>query len=164
MICFVAYTGARRSEAMRSQLQDLDFENRVITIREKKRVRGRLSTRQVPMPEPLQIVLESWLADYPGTEFTFAEIKFGEESPSSISNDQASNFFQKAFAKSKWGFLPGWHVFRHSFCSNCAAAGIEQRVINQWVGHQTDEMVKRYRHCFPDRQNEQINRVFNAVA
>ena len=35
MLCFAAYTGARRSEILRSELDDLDFSSGVITIREK---------------------------------------------------------------------------------------------------------------------------------
>lgn len=39
MFMFAAYTGARRSELLRSQLSDIDFKDKVVTIREKKRVR-----------------------------------------------------------------------------------------------------------------------------
>jgi site-specific recombinase XerD len=87
-------------------------------------------------------------------------VKSGQVIASPITNDQASHFFEKTFSKSKWQVLHGWHLFRHSFCSNCAAAGIEQRVINDWVGHQTNEMVRRYRHLFPNRQKEAIESVF----
>ncbi len=40
LFAFAALTGARRSELMRSQVEDLDFRSRSITIREKKRIRG----------------------------------------------------------------------------------------------------------------------------
>lgn len=161
MLCFAAYTGARRSEVLRSELDDLDFTSSVITIREKKRVRGKLSTRTVPMQTNLKKVLREWTKLHPGSNFTFADLKSGQEAATPITNDQASHFFEKTFSKSKWQVLHGWHLFRHSFCSNCAAAGIEQRVINDWVGHQTDEMVRRYRHLFPNRQKEAIEAVFN---
>jgi len=160
MLCFAAYTGARRSEILRSELSDLDFNSGVITIREKKRCRGKLSTRAVPMQATLRGVLTSWLNEHPGSNFTFADIKRGKKEASVITKDQSSNFFEKTFRNSKWEVLHGWHLFRHSFCSNCAAAGIEQRIINDWVGHQTGEMVRRYRHLFPSLQNEAIARVF----
>lgn len=50
---FAAHAGARRSEIIRSQISDIDFELETITIRELKRVRGTQSTRRVPM-SPLQ--------------------------------------------------------------------------------------------------------------
>jgi len=162
MLCFATYTGARRSEVLRSELDDLDFVSSVVTIREKKRVRGKMSTRTVPMQPKLRIVLTKWLAEHPGSNFTFADIKNGRSDASPITNDQASHFFEKTFSKSKWEVLHGWHLLRHSFCSNCAGAGIEQRIINDWVGHQTEEMVRRYRHLFPSRQQEAIQKVFGA--
>jgi integrase len=161
MLCFAAYTGARRSEVLRSEIDDIDFVSSVITIREKKRVRGKLSTRRVPLQADLRTVLENWLENHPGGTYTFADIKPDALVASPISNDQASNFFEMTFIRSKWDVLHGWHLFRHSFCSNCAAAGIEQRIINDWVGHQTDEMVRRYRHLFPSRQQEAIAKVFH---
>ena len=161
MICFAAYTGARRSEILRSQIDDLDFATSMITIREKKRVRGKLSTRRVPMQANLRKVLRNWFShSHPGTNYTFAGPRVGQSETGPITKDQASNFFEFTFAKSKWEILSGWHLFRHSFCSNCAAAGVEQRIINDWVGHQTEEMVRRYRHLFPNTQREAIKLVF----
>ena len=162
MLCFAAYTGARRSEVLRSELDDIDFVSAVITIREKKRVRGKMSTRTVPMQPKLRTVLSEWIAEHPGSNFTFADIKKNETEATGISNDQASHFFEHTFSKSKWDVLHGWHLLRHSFCSNCAGAGIEQRIINDWVGHQTQEMVRRYRHLFPNRQQEAIRQVFGS--
>ena len=165
MLCFAAYTGARRSEIRRSQLDDLDFESSTITIREKKRVRGQWSTRRVPMQKELKSVLINWIeSSHPGTNYTFSGFRVGIDGPTSITDDQASNFLDSTFRNSRWDVLRGWHIFRHSFCSNCAAAGVEQRVINEWVGHQTPEMVRRYRHLFPSREQEAIESVFRSAS
>ena len=112
------------------------------------------------MQSNLRSVLTDWLRIYPGSNFTFANIKKGGSEASTITKDQSSNFFEKTFRNSKWEVLHGWHLFRHSFCSNCAAVGVERRVINDWVGHQTEEMVRRSRRLFPSRQNEAIAKVF----
>ena len=45
MCVMAAHTGARRSEMLRAERQDVDFEAGIITIREKKRVRGKVTTR-----------------------------------------------------------------------------------------------------------------------
>ena len=51
-------------------------------------------------------------------------------------------------------FKVGFHTYRHSFASNLAAAGVDQRVIDEFMGHQTEAMRKRYRHLFPkDRKS-----------
>jgi integrase len=49
MVCTAAHTGARRSELIRMRVPDVDFVGEVVTVREKKRVRGQLTTRRVPL-------------------------------------------------------------------------------------------------------------------
>jgi integrase len=69
MFVMAAHTGARRSEMLRSQL--IDIEKGFLNIREKKRVRGQLSTRRVPMSAQLAGALANWKTNHPGGQFTF---------------------------------------------------------------------------------------------
>ena len=78
----------------------------------------------------------------------------------SLTVDEASHQFKLTFAGNKWEKIRGWHVFRHSFISNCASRGIDQRMIDDWTGHQTEEMRKRYRHLFPSVQQVALQSVF----
>jgi integrase len=166
MFAFAAHTGARRSEIIRSTLNDIDFTAHVVTIHEKKRVRGKLTTRRVPLSPLLIQVLQQWIAEHPGGQHTFCHglgvdrSKTGRIEFGSLTRNEAHDHFKRTLAGSKWEKLRGWHVFRHSFCSNAAAAGIDQRIINGWVGHQTEEMVRRYRHLIPDQQQSAIMLVF----
>jgi len=166
MFLFAAHTGARRSEIIRSQIEDVDFDTGLITIREKKRVRGKLTTRTVPFSPRLRSVLSEWLNRHPGGLHTFCpefesvhSRKRLNASPL-LTPDSARFYFKKTLNNSKWAKLKGWHVFRHSFCSISAASGVDQRTINGWVGHQTEDMVRRYRHLIPSSQHEDIRRVF----
>jgi integrase len=77
-----------------------------------------------------------------------------------ITRDEAGDHFKRTLVGSKWEKLRGWHVFRHSFVSNCAAKNIDQRVIDEWTGHQTEDMRRRYRHLFPHQQQTAIRLVF----
>lgn len=45
MVLMAAHTGARRSEILRSQVQDFDLHSNFVVIREKKRAKGRRTTR-----------------------------------------------------------------------------------------------------------------------
>lgn len=78
-----------------------------------------------------------------------------------ISKREASRAFRQGVRGGKWDKLRGWHVFRHSFASNCAAKCIDQRLIDAWMGHQTEEMRKRYRHLIPNQEQAAILSVFN---
>ena len=168
MFALAAYTGARRSELLRSLLTDIDLETGVVTLREKKRVKGKSSTRRVPICEPLKIILRNWLDNHPGTPFTFCHpdpILYShrqirdEENP--LTKDQASHHFGKALEESDWEVIKGWHCLRHSFISNCASRGIDQRMIDEWVGHTTESMRRRYRHLFPSSQLTAIRQLFS---
>jgi integrase len=58
MFAFAAHTGARRSELLRSQVDDFDFAGDMVTIREKKKDRSKdLTFRSVPMSPFLRDVM-----------------------------------------------------------------------------------------------------------
>lgn len=166
MFLFAAHTGARRSEMLRSEIDDIDLQNRVILIRERKRVRGMKTMRTVPLSEMLAKAISDWLEDHPGGNFTFVTRssldKCNEIAGNSVAltPDVCHKHFKRVLSGSRFAKLRGWHVLRHSFCSNCAARGIDQRVINAWVGHQSEEMVRRYRHLLPTQSRESIEIVF----
>ena len=77
-----------------------------------------------------------------------------------ITHDEAHDHFKRVVRDSKWNVLRGYHVLRHSFISACASKGIDQRLIDEWTGHATDEQRKRYRHLYPSTQQEAILSVF----
>jgi integrase len=164
MVCTAAHTGARRSELLRVKIDDVDFASGTILLHEKKRVRGRRTNRRVPMSAFLQKVLQDWLAKHPGGQYLFEsdDLVGHDRCPTAngITVKEAHDHLRRALTKSRWAVMRGWHVLRHSFASNCAAAGLDQRVINEWMGHQTEDMVRRYRHLFPDQQREAIATVF----
>lgn len=64
MVFTAAHTGARRSELVRSELTDIDQTH--LTIREKKRVKGKNSTRRVPISPHLHTVLCEWKVNQQG--------------------------------------------------------------------------------------------------
>ena len=166
MIATAAFTGARRSELMRAQIDDFDLHAETLHIREKKRVRGRLTTRVVPISQRLKPILDEWFSDHPGGQHAFClepgtgRIRNRITAPTPLTNGSAEHHFIRTYADSKWSKLGGWHTFRHSFASNCALKGLDQRMINEWMGHQTEAMVRRYRHLFPDQQQKAVNSVF----
>jgi integrase len=166
MCVFAAHTWARRSEILRVRLEDLDLVGGTVLVREKKRVRGIRSTRRVPLFPFLVGVLADWLKSHPGGQHLFCQVpdiirsRRKRQVPSAVTRDEAHDHLHRTLAGSKWAVLRGWHVFRHSFCSNLAAAGVDQRLIDSWVGHTTEEMRRRYRHLIPNQEQQVIMSVF----
>lgn len=166
MICFAAHTGARRSELLRVEIHDLDFESGTVLIREKKGAKGTRTTRRVPLSDLLQNTLRDWLAIHPGGPMLFVQQQIVphsrtvRSSTTPVTPDEAQNAIRQFLNRGKWKVIRGWHIFRPSFCSNCAAQSVDQRLINAWVGHQTEEMVKRYRHLNPHQERAALAAVF----
>ncbi|HEY1380464.1 MAG TPA: tyrosine-type recombinase/integrase [Gemmataceae bacterium] len=166
MVTFAAYTGARRSELLRALAADVDVAGGAVTIREKKRVRGKRSTRTAPLTPKLAAVLREWLAVRPDCPFLFcqpgrvARSKTAHTGPTAVTEDGAHDHFKRTVADSKWQVLRGYHVLRHSFISALASEGVDQRVIDEIVGHQSEEQRKRYRHLYPRVMKAAIQRVF----
>ena len=67
-------------------------------------------------------------------------------------------------SKTKIGEDIGWHTFRHSLASNMASAGVDQRIINETLGHHTKEMERRYRHLLPKKQADALHGLFQAAS
>lgn len=193
LVCFVAHTGARRSEAQRVLVQDVDFVSMTVVIREKKRSRKQRTTRRVPLTPFLAGVLKEWLSVHPGGTALFcqagevfrskkrsrttghgsdkkrssslkgrmATVRKREAPPAgAVTKDEMYDHLKRTLAGSKWEVVPGWHCLRHGFISACASKGVDQRLIDEWTGHSTEEQRKRYRHLYPSTQQQAIATVF----
>ena len=153
MVLMAAHTGARRSEIVRSLCQDFDMEGGFVLLHEKKRVRGRTTTRAVPLSSQMKHAMTAWLSGRTQRQ-SFTN---GSEL---LNAEEASYHLNRTLKGTKWECIPGWHVFRHSFISIRASRGIDQRMIDAWTGHQTEEMRKRYRHLYPSVQQVALQSVF----
>jgi integrase len=151
-----AYTGARRAELFRARVEDFDFDAKLVLLREKKRSRDTETFRTVDMTPIVAAVMKEYFAGvHPGGALAFCSV-----ADRTLTDGQTWKAFRMGVKGSKWHVLRGYHAFRHSFASNLAAAGIDQRVIDELMGHTTVEMQKRYRHLFPDQRRAAIMTVF----
>lgn len=83
-----------------------------------------------------------------------------EQAVAAVTRNEAHDHLKRLIACGKWQVLRGWHVFRHSFVSNCASTGTDQRMIDEWVGHTSEAMRRRYRHLIPSTQRQALRSVF----
>ncbi len=194
LACMAAHTGARRSELIRIQVADVDFAGGSVVIREKKRVKGKRSTRRAPLTPTLRAALEAWLAVHPGGPSLFcqagevahskkrsrttgyqngnvrattqkgrmATVTAREElpGPGPLAVGECHGHFKRTLAGSPWEVVRGLHTLRHSVASCLAAAGVDQRIIDDMLGHVSEEMRRRYRHLTPQVKSQDVLAVF----
>jgi integrase len=154
MFALCALTGCRRSEAIRALKRDVDLKAGTVTIREKKRDHTQdYTTRDVPMNARLASALKAWLKSHPGGQRLICD---DSGRPISIRSGRLDREFDATLKGSRFSVMPGWHTLRHSFASILASKGIDQRVINKFLGHMDDKTVDRYRHLYRETGREAV--------
>ncbi len=163
MFVFAAYTGARRGEIRRSQIEDFDFHAGQVKLRERKRKKSMAETfRFVPMHPKLLNVMRDWFANHPGGQYAItAPLKMPKRKErlvfSEMTPKEAHHHFKFTLRNGEWKVLRGFHVLRHSFGSNLARSGkVPRDTIAKWMGHSTEEMKDLYQHLFPQDGQSQI--------
>jgi site-specific recombinase XerD len=157
MVAFAALSGARRSEILCSEVDDICFERKCVVIRERKRKKQmKVSFRYVQMGKRLEQTMKSWLDMHPGGRYTISRTA-GEP----LTEDAASYHFNKVLADSKWSVVQGFHVLRHSFASICAMHGVPESIVSAWMGHMTESMRAHYRHLYPEQAEQAMAGLFN---
>lgn len=111
----------------------------------------KLTTRRVPLTPFLKEVLAGWMKTRGKGKTLFCKAD-----GKAIAPREAHNYFQRGLRLSQWSVLKGWHVFRHSFISALASKGVDQRIIDDLVGHSTEEQRRRYRHLVPDVKQQAL--------
>lgn len=154
MLVMAAHSGARRSELMRCRLEDVDLANAMLTIREKKRARGTRTTRRVPISKLLGEVLAEQMKKQEGKAYLFGD------GISELTDGQAHKAFMRLVEDSKWECLKGFHILRHAFISALCSRGVDQRIIDEFAGHSTEQQRRRYRHLMPQVTRDAIAGVF----
>jgi len=164
MFAFTAYTGARRSEICRSEIDDFDFDQNQVLIRERKRRKDLAATfRYVPLHPKLRKIMTNWFEQHPGGHKALVlplrmRGQPHREEHLELTPNKATKHFEAAIRKTKWEVISGFHVLRHSFGSNQSHSGeVSSETIGKWMGHTTDEMRELYQHWFPQDGVEKIS-------
>lgn len=193
MVATAAYTGMRWSELVRALVSDVDFDSGGIVVRERKRSKGKRTTRRVPLSPALAAILKAWLAEHPGGVHMFCQPEEVARSKKRsrttghqngkgrattnkgrmatvrrrerpgilpLTPAEAHGHLARTLARTGWPVVRGFHVLRHSFTAALASRGVDQRIIDEFVGHQTDEQRKRYRHLYPNVLQDAIALAF----
>lgn len=166
MFVFAAHTGARRSELIRAKVADIDFPGDSVLIWECKKDKSRHTYRRVPLTPLLKVALEEWLPKRPCGPNLFCHNERASQSKKKndplgvpLTRKEVADHFQRTLQVPKWERLKGWHVLRHSFISICAHS-VSPVILDQWSGHQTEEMRRRYTHLIPSEERRAIASAF----
>jgi integrase len=128
---FLAFTGARCSEALRVAWADVDFDRRHVTIGADGLSKNG-QARVVDFNPNLETHLhDMWQRRAPDTSWLFPSPQRGDRD---IAARSLRDSFEIAREKAGLGWA-GFHDLRHYFCSMSIMSGIDVRTIAEWMGH-----------------------------
>ena len=141
-----AYTGMRRGEILRLRWSDVEFDHDGLVARSRKQSRQAVEMkRRIDLHPELKTILAGWLGKRSKGQFVACD----DGSLEPLARHLAVERFWQPLRRTAWS-LPdrdhrlklGFHTYRHSFASNLARAGVDQRVIGapasvrrQFMGH-----------------------------
>lgn len=140
-----AFTGIRRQELVNLNLEDIDLENNLLTVRKGKGNKDRV----IPINQRLKDVLQSYLIHRPKVEHNalIVGVYKGRMSPTAV-----HNIFQRNFTKSgikKEGL--SIHKLRHTFATLLLHNHVDLVTIQNLLGHQDLTTTQIYAHTNMDR-------------
>ncbi len=118
----IYYTGVRISEALHLKVEQIDFAEKVVTIKSLKK-RGKVHYRQIPVPDIFLKEVKVILGEVGERVWTF-------------SRSTASRFVKKVMNEARiYGTKACSKGVRHSYAVNCLIHDIPLTLIKTWMGH-----------------------------
>lgn len=147
LVILALKTGVRRGELFDLWWNDVDFVNKVLTIRGETAKSNR--TRHIPLSPSALGALQAWCKQVPKPE--------GRVFP-------ADNGGRLDNVKKSWASLLGlanisgfrWHDMRHDFASKLAMKGVPLNTVRELCGHADLNTTLRYAHLAPDHKADAI--------
>jgi len=152
--------GLRIDEGVHLQVQDIDAERKVIHIRKGKGGKD----RYVPLPEPILKMLRQYWRTHRDPVWLFPS-PYGKEgnpaaavAPFHVTGVQAA--FHEALQQSGVQKPATVHTLRNSWATHLLEAGVNLRVIQDYLGHSSPTTTAIYTHLTP-KSTEPANQTIN---
>jgi integrase len=140
-------TGMRRGETFDLQWQEVDFDNKLITIRGE--IAKSSKTRHIPLSPKACQALKSWKEQAPKAEGRVFPANDGGRL-NNVNKSWAS-ILQKADIESF-----RWHDMRHDFASKLVMRGVPLNTVRELCGHADLNTTLRYAHLAPSHKSDAI--------
>ena len=167
-LCFalMAYLGLRSGEALALTWANVDFENRVLRVRQStwcgriQTVKSKTSRRDLPLPEALITMLAAyrgrWRSNDHGLLFT-----------NHWGNPISANYVRrKVFhpIRERLGIARGaFHAFRHGHATTMFSEGCANpKVVQDSMGHSDIKTTMRYTHAISNDRRDAVERATQA--
>jgi len=149
IVNFLIGTGVRRRTLLAMNIEDLDFQNRLITLNVTKTKKSQV----VPMANTLAKVLREYLSYREGT---------GKDPLFCTSTGERIKYYSIHKAVTRYNNKRGVdktsiHLFRHTFAKLAIKNGIDPIRLQKLLGHSSLDMTQKYTNMFGTDLQENYN-------
>jgi len=138
LILALAYgAGLRVSEVVALKVQDVDFSEMTIHLKQAKGKKDRISV----VPEKIISDLREFIIGKNG-----ADVVFASEHGGMLTTRTAQKIFEQALKKAGILKAATLHSLRHSFATHLLENGVDIRYVQELLGHQNIRTTQRYTH------------------
>lgn len=143
MVLIAINTGLRRGEIFDLTIDDVDLDQRILTIRGQKAKSG--TTRHIPLNNEACSVIKRWMLLNLDSKLLFPNPKTGNKF------DNIKNSWSNILADA--GIVDfRFHDLRHTFASKLVMNGVDLYTVKELLGHSTIELTQRYAHLSQDHK------------
>ncbi|MGE5348954.1 MAG: tyrosine-type recombinase/integrase [Actinomycetota bacterium] len=130
--------GLRRSEAILLELDDIDRDRMLVTVRQSKGFKDRI----VPISPKLVGMIDSYIIRYKPMIYLFE----GQRQGYPYSETSVEKIFVVAYTKAGIKKKITLHGLRHSYATHLLEAGTDLRYIQELLGHKSSKTTEIYTH------------------
>lgn len=142
-------TGIRRGELLSLFWTDVDFEQRMLTVRGTTAKSG--DTRHIPLNDEAMTTLRDWQKDSGGGGRVFPVVTSFKTSWGSLLESSKITRFR-------------WHDLRHHFASRLVQGGVPLNTVRELLGHGSLAMTLRYAHLAPNQTRDAVEKLNTPIA
>lgn len=138
--------GLRLQEGTHLQVPDIDSSRMMIHVRHAKGNKDRL----VPLPERTLFVLRQFWATHRNPRWLFpsqgGDHRALSQAQEPLHHRSVQRAFHAALHESRINKLASVHTLRHSWATHLLEAGVNLRLIQEWLGHASASTTSIYTH------------------
>lgn len=150
--------GLRLSEICNLKIEDIDFNNRILSILGKGSKR-----RIVPFYKMIKQLLENYLKNirikYLKEEHGYV---FINKNGGKLTNRGVQYLLDRAIKQNNLPLQLSPHTLRHSFATHLLEAKVDIRIVQELLGHSNLSTTQIYTHISVDRLKESYNKAFDS--
>ena len=162
-ILLALYLGLRLGETLALKWEDIDFTNKLITIKRSVYIKDnkltystpktKSSIRTIPLPLFLEITLKK-IKDKSSCDFVVSQ----NDKP--IVPRTYQHFFKSLQNKARITKPKGFHSLRHTFATRAIECGIDIKSLADILGHKNPNVtLSRYAHSMMDYKKQIMNKI-----